>query len=240
MGFTFEGVCSINEQQLQKNREYSNSLNPTPVKEFPIKSPLAIVGGGHSVGQYKYTLQSWPGTIWAVNGAWKWCKENGIDAVFFSFDASPSLANIASGASRAILSHHCDPSVYQAIDGQFWVGTTREGGSTSVGAAIACGIECGASSIMLFGCESSMQPDNSHIYGHYTGDDDMVVWCNNMHFYTTARMFIGCVEVQNIIKACPLVKERSGGLLRAMVETKDKPVVVGCSPALHDQFIQAA
>lgn len=239
MGFTFEGVCSIDEQQLQKNIEYSNSLNPTPVEEFKIEGPLAIVGGGHSVAQYKYTLQSWPGTIWAVNGAWRWCKENGIKAVFFSFDASPVVAKFAAGADRAIISHRADPSVYAGLTGEFWVGTTKEGGSTSVGAAIACGIACGSQSITLFGCEASMQPDSTHIYMHQTADDDMVVWCNGMHFYTTARMFIGCVEIQNMIKACPIVRECSGGMLRAMVETKEKPKVVGCSPSLHEQFITA-
>lgn len=238
---TFEGVCSVDNEQLEKNKEYALSLGLPTIGSFEAKGPLAVVGGGHSVAMYKYTLQNWKGTIWAVNGAYKWCKENGIDAVFFSFDPSPVVASMTEGADRAILNIKSAQETYQAMAGKsIWTGDSKDGGSTSVGAAIAMGVEAGFQEITLFGAEASMQPGNTHIYANHSGEDDLVVWCNGMHFYTTARMFIGCVEIRNIIKLCPLVKELSGGLLRAMVEATVEPKIVGASPKMHELLYVAA
>lgn len=237
---TFVGVCSVSDTQLEKNKQYSLSLGLPEIGSYEAKGPLAIVGGGHSVALYKYTLQSWPGTVWAVNGAYKWCKENGIEATFFSFDPAPSVAKLAKNASKVILNRCSSQETYQALAGKpVWVGDSKDGGSTSVGAAIVMGVECGFEDITLFGTEASMQPDSTHIYANHPSDDDIVVWCNGMHFYTTARMFIGCVEIRNMIKVCPFLKELSGGLLRAMVEAKEEPKIVGCAPHLYDKLYVA-
>jgi hypothetical protein len=238
---TFVGVSSVPDEQLEKNKEYSLSLGLPEIGSYEAKGPLAIVGGGHSVAMYKYTLQNWRGTVWAVNGAYKWCKENGINAVFFSFDPSPLVAEMAADATSAILNRNSAIETYQALAGKpIWVGDSKDGGSTSVGAAIVMGVECGFEDITLFGCEASMQPDSTHIYGHLPSDDDLVVGCNGMCFYTTARMFIGCVEIRNMVKVCPFLKELSGGLLRAMVEAEKEPKIVGASPSMQEKFNIAA
>jgi hypothetical protein len=238
---TFEGVSSVPDEQLEKNREYSLSLGLPEVGSYEAKGPLAIVGGGHSLALYKYTLQNWRGTVWAVNGAYKWCKENGINAIFFSFDPCPVVAEMAKGADSAILHRKSAMETYQAMAGKpVWVGDTKEGGCTSVGGAVAVGVAVGFKDITLFGCEASMQPESTHIYANLPGDDDIVVWCNGMHFYTTARMFIGCIEIRNMVKAVPFLKELSGGLLRAMVEAEVEPKIVGASPSMHEQLFVAA
>jgi hypothetical protein len=236
---TFQGVSTVSEAQQEKHAEYSKGLNLPTVASYPVKGPLAIVGSGHSAALYKYTLQSWPGTVWAVNRAWRWSRDNAIDAVFFSFDPAPSVGEMLVGADKAILTYKMDPSVFHNAK-EMWISEASDGGTTSVGAAVATGVECGFSSITLFGCEACMQPDSSHINAHFSSDDEMVVWCNGMHFYTTARMFIGGIEISNMIKVCPLVKELSGGMLRAMVEAKEEPKIVGASPSLHGKLFIAA
>jgi hypothetical protein len=238
---TFVGVSPVSDEQLEKNKEYSLSLGLPEIGSYEVKGPLAIVGGGHSVALYKYTLQQWPGTVWAVNGAYKWCKENGINAVFFSFDPNPAIAEMAKDADTAILSSKSAIETYQALAGKpIWVGDTTDGGSTSVGAAIVLAVENGFKDVTLFGCDHSMQKDSSHIYANHKGEDDLVMACNGMYFYTTARMMIGCVEVRNMIKVCPFVKEQSGGLLRAMLEAERPPVIVSAADTIYAQLSVAA
>lgn len=238
---TFIGVSSVSDEQLEKNKAYSLSLGLPEIGSYEVKGPLAIVGGGHSAALYKFTLQNWTGTVWAVNGAYKWCKENGIKAVFFSFDPNPVVAKMAQDADCAILNRKSAIETYQALAGKpVWVGDTSDGGSTSVGAAIVLAVENGFKDITLFGCEHSMQIGSSHLYANHPGEDDIVMACGGMHFYTTARMMIGCVEIRNMIKMCPFVKELSGGLLRGMLEAERPPVIVSAADAIYKELSIAA
>jgi len=242
MTMTFEAVSAFPAEHLQKNAEYSRSLGLPSVGSFEARGPLAIVGGGPSINNYKYTLQSWPGTVWAVNRTWKWCKDNAINSVFFSFDPNPSVEGMVEGAEQAILGERVDPKVYQRLAGKnIWRGEGNLGGTTSVGAAIISGFQCGFKHITLFGCESSYQPGRSHAYAHFEPEDELVIWCDGMHFITNPQMFMAGVELSTMIKSAPaILKERSGGMLRAMCETTEGYDIVGCTPSFQAKVDAAA
>lgn len=242
MPVTFEPVSLFPQEQLESNAKYSESLGLPSVEQFEAVGPLAIVGGGASINTYKYTLQSWPGTIWAVNRTWKWCKENNINAVFFSFDPNPSVAEMVEGADKAILGDRTSPSVYERLAGKrIWRGSGNLGGTTSVGAAIISGFKCGFEGVTLFGCEGSYQPFQTHAYAHFEPEDELVIWVDGMHFITSPQMLMASIELAQMIKSNPsFMKERGGGLLRAMLESPTEYQIVGCTQSFQDKINAAA
>lgn len=242
MGITFEPVSLFPQEQLESNTSYSESLGLPSVEQFEAVGPLAIVGGGPSISTYKYTLQSWPGTVWAVNRTWKWCKDNDIDAVFFSFDPNPSVADMVEGATKAILGDRASPEVYDRLKGKrVWRGEGRLGGTTSVGAAIVSGFKCGFENVTMFGCEASYQPNQSHAYAHFEPVDELVIWVDGMHFITNPQMLMAAIELSNMIKSNPeFMREKSGGLLRAMIESPTPYQIVGCTQSFQDKIDMAA
>jgi hypothetical protein len=237
---TFQPVSAFSDEHLKRNEDHSASLGLPLVEQIQAAGPLAIVGGGPSINQYRYTLQSWRGPVWAVNGAWKWCRDNSIDATFFSYDANPSIAEMADGVERAILGKRVDPSVYQRLTGKaVWIGTGDTSGTTSVGEAIVNGLVTQHPKVTLFGCESCFQPDQSHAYGHHRPQDELVIWCNGMHFWTSPQMLMAAVEISSFVRSAPeLLIERSGGLLRAMVDTPEYEIV-GYSEGLEARLVAA-
>jgi hypothetical protein len=237
---TFQPVSAFSEEQLKRNEEYSLGLGLPMVEQIQATGPLAIVGGGPSVLSYRYTLQSWRGPVWAVNGAWKWCRDNDIAATFFSYDANPSVLDMVDGVERAILGKKVDPSVYQKLAGKsLWIGTGDVSGTTSVGEAIVNGLVAQHPKVWLFGCEGCFQPDQSHAYAHFKPRDELVIWCNGMHFWTSPQMLMASVELSSFLRSAPdVLAERSGGLLRAMVETKEYEIV-GYSEGLESRLVAA-
>lgn len=226
---TFETISSIDEERLKRNEEYSGSLGFPSLKTFRATGNLAIVGGGLSINQYLYTLQSWQGDVWAINRTWKWCEKNDIKATFFSFDANPSVAEMVDGVEKAILYHRTDVEVYKKLlDKQVWIGNSNVGGSTSTGAALVAGLEANYDTVTLFGCDGCYQFNGSHAYGNWQGTDTLVVWCDNMHFLTNPQMLIASIEIATMMNSVPdLVRECSGGLLRALSRTECRYEIVG-------------
>lgn len=210
------------------------------VETLQATGPLAIVGGGPSILNYRYTLQSWKGPVWAVNRSWQWCRKNDIKATFFSYDANPSVIDMVDGVEQAILGKKVDQEVYRRLeDKSVWIGTGDISGTTSVGEAIVMGLVTAHPTVTLFGCEGCFQPEQSHAYAHFEPQDYLVVWCDGMHFWTSPQMLMASVELSSFLRSAPdVLRERSGGLLRAMVENKDYEIV-GYSESLEKRLVAA-
>ncbi len=233
MPVVFETISPYPPEKIEAHLRHSHSLGLPSVDVYPVNGPLAIVGGGPSINQYRYTLQSLAknGSVWAINGAWRWCHDNGIDATFFSFDASHRVAEMLAGAERAILGERVDPLAFEAMAGKgIWLGEGRLGGSTSAGAAIIAGLKAGFERVALFGWEASYQTDASHAYGHWEPEDELVLGCDEMHFVTNPQLLIGAVEIATMVNSSNgIIRERSGGLLRALCESGYQYEIVGCT-----------
>lgn len=82
---------------------------------------LAIVGSGPSVREHLEELRSWPGEIWAVNGAYDYLLSEGIvPRGFLAVDPLPGLAEYLKNPqpqTTFYVSGLCDPSVLDALDG---------------------------------------------------------------------------------------------------------------------------
>jgi hypothetical protein len=216
---TFRAVSPYSDEHIALNVEHARSLGLPSIKQYRLTGPLAVVGGGLSVMGYVETLRRWDGSVWALNGAWKWCRDNGIGATFFSIDPGPIVADMVLGAQQAILAERCVPAAFVAANVTF-VYPGNLGGCSSAGAAICAGLQSGHTQVTLFGCEANYQQDRSHAYGHVTSQHELIVKCAGMHFLTTPTLALQAKELAiMILEAQGVVRETSGGFLRAMVNS---------------------
>jgi hypothetical protein len=193
------------------------------LREVPSAKPLAIVGGGHSVASHIAELQDWQGDIWAINGAWEWCRDRDIEATMFSIDPLPGLADVARRCTSAILASCCDPSVFEAMAGQdvtifdMLLDGTRNG-PTSLSTSPIVGLMAGYAEFHLFGADSSYA-SATHVYKNDDVDYKMVVKVGDAEFMTEPEFLMQAEFLAQMVRDCgKFVKLRSSGLVRALVD----------------------
>jgi|GEM_PF-2668354 len=229
----FRAVSPYSDEHLNRNIEHARSLGLQNVDELEHSGPIAVIGGGLSVMGYVETLRRWDGNLLAINGAWRWCRENGIDAVFFSIDPNPIVAEMARGADKAILAERCDPAAFSSASTTYLYSGTL-GGCSSAGAAIIAGLKSGHTQVTLFGCEANYQQQRSHAYGNVKSQHELIVKCCGMHFLTTPTLVMQARELAiMILEAQGIVRETSGGFLRAMVNANCEYDIVACTPGFE-------
>lgn len=239
MKVDFRAVSAYSNEHINRNVEHARSLGLPTVERYKPTGPLAVVGGGLSALGYVETLRRWEGDVWAINGAWKWCWDNRIDAAFFSIDPSPLIADMAGGAREAILAERCDPAAFNAASTTYLYPGTL-GGCSSAGAAIVAGFKSGHEQITLFGTECNFQQTRTHVYGHTKPDHELIVKCAGMHFLTQPNLAMQAKELAiMILEAQGLVRETSGGFLRAMVNSRCDYQVVAATEGF-EQTLAAA
>jgi len=228
--FTSNGC--VPAADLERNEDYARRLG------FPKWSPaasqrLAVVGGGPSIADHIEELAAWDGDVWAINGAFKWCSRQGIDAVFFTIDPLPATAQHAVGVGRAIIATHCDPSLFDALHGAdveaFKLG---HAGATTATAAPLIAADMGYRSVSFFGCESSFG-NETHVYGNRDVKSLMRVRCNDHEFLTTPDMMMQAEFLGELIREVPMFSDRSGGLLSAFIANPEIDVIAA-TPLIHE------
>lgn len=229
-------------RRLLENVAHSKSLG-LPYVGLPlcrIPWPLAVVGGGTSVRKHLETLKNWPGDIWAINGAWRWCRDNDIDAAFFSVDPAPGVADLARGAKRAFLGSPCHPDTFAALADTCMIIRTPPdpagiyAGPTTATYGPEIGARCGFQHITFFGCESSYEHDpgatrgangvtlQTHTYMRESVTSLILVKVEGEDFLTEPEYLLQALWLSNVLRAFPqLYAEESGGLLRALIQAKE-------------------
>lgn len=225
MKLRIEAKCCVDGETLKRNTSISSKW-PDPSGS----GHLAVVGGGPSVENHIETLKAWPGDVWAINGAYWWCIENGISATFYSVDPEPILAEYMAGATKAVIAAHCDPS---AFTGEHI--TCAKGdypGPTSATAAALIAINAGYSKVTWFGCESNYG-ESTHVYQDSPTPDLLKIECQGQEFLTKLDLILQAQVLSKFIAAAPGVFfEESGGLLRAMSKGTDFEALAGL-PYFH-------
>lgn len=229
-------------EEIRSNMAYAHSLGLPDARQIKARSRrLAVIGGGPSIEGCIPEIEAFDGERWAINGAYHWCKNRGIDAAFFSLDQTDYMRRIVEGVDRAILSSACDCEVFDALKGadvsiaDFGPEGIPSGSSTATAAPFLA-LAQGYREVHFFGCESSYA-DQTHAYLNEPPEFGMVLTCNGDQFITSAQMFLQAQELSALIKECPAVfREHSGGLLRAMIETKGEHEVISVSDALQKRM----
>lgn len=208
---------------------------------------LAVVGGGPSIREHAEELRAFDGTVWAVNGAINWCIDQGIDAWFYTADAAP-MANWTydlSRVKRAALAPDCSPELVEHLrsrGAEITLTGHLESGPTSANASDFLAIDAGYTHVTYFGCEGSFDCDDTHAFNSFPITDWLVVEMTNGDRYRTKAEFISqSIMLANTITAFPTVySEKSGGLLRAMIEHGTEHDVYMVSNSLYAKLTHAA
>jgi hypothetical protein len=208
---------------------------------------LAVVGGGPSIQEHVGELQAWcadgQGDIWAVNGAWNWCHENGIEATFFAVDPHPIVTTWArakdgSLPDHSIISVCCDPGTFDLLEGRVDIAIRQgaedlRGGSSTAGLAPHLAALMGYADVTFFGCESSYAMGRSHAYMHEPRDEELIIIADGCEHLTAPDFMMQARELATFIheigKTSPgFLSERSGGLLRALLNDLaiDRPMSI--------------
>lgn len=202
---------------------------------FSGNGDLAVVGGGHSILKHIEALRNWPGDIWAINGTWEWCRENGIRAYFYSIDPKPLLIPFVGGI--AILAGHCAPGAFEAADKAYRIKEPVLGPTSAV-AATAAAINAGYRTVTFFGCEGSYQGSTTHAYDDRYVRDLVRVQCGGSHL-TKLEFILQTEQLANVIRRFPKIySERSGGFLSALIEHGDYDVTHGPRRMLEGMNMQ--
>lgn len=259
----FSTVGLVSEETYVENARV-NIAAGFPEVEFipPHNTPLAIVGGGPSAKDALEELKNWPGHIWGINQGASWLIREGVKAPVWMFTVDPGeeLSDWTDGVDRAILGASCHPKLFEVMRGRdvrlfhtrHIEGVTRpmeepvDDGSGEpivvanlMGPSSVCRVFLPAAmlgyvDVTFFGCEGSIGT-STHAYRHEDRPRQMVVKAGGIDHITTPDYYITTRFLVNVMREFPLLKEKSGGLLRAMLEHPDTWEVVAYSGALRDK-----
>lgn len=223
--------CCVDSETMEENARISPDL-PEPKGE----GPLALVGGGLSLSEHIDELRAWPGDIWAINQTAEWCRGQGIDCYFFTVDPSDRTHRFCSG--KAVVHAHCDPRTFAAADECYKTTGSIPGPSTIV-AGCHLGIKAGYEKIYVFGADSSYG-ETSHLYRDEPVKGLIRVQCGDESFLTKLELLLQAERLAEVIRTIPdFFKNKSGGLLNALVEHGDYDVTHGC-PEIHRTMYKEA
>jgi hypothetical protein len=225
--------CAFDLSVLKQYAEL-NARQPCIQKCAPHGRRLAIVGGGPLVVHDLDELRTWQGDIWAINNTAQWLTERGIDCTLFSVDAAPMRIN----ARDAILARYCHPELFEQFDSRAlavdFIETHPEGlsgGRSSSTRAPGVAFHMGYLDVSFFGCEGSFL-EMDHVDRNEGIPEQLIVRAGGMDYRTDPGFIIQCEELAQILRLDGVFHNRSGGLLKAMIENPDTWAIVGVSPAM--------
>lgn len=229
MRINFTLKASIPQSDFIRNTNYSSRLGLPSIEQIGARGNLAVVGGGRSVLEHIETLRKWPGEIWAINGAFHWCQDNGIKSTFFTIDPHPEWSFYAKGARRAIVAASCHPSLFDVLETAevFTFDHNKVlGGATSATFVPMLSLAAGFDGATFFGCESSYSGNSTHVYENEEIKHAMLVECGGNEYLTNAGYYMQADALAKVLREFPdQFKEESGGLLRAMTLTETHDTV---------------
>lgn len=226
INFTFTPV--VPGEAIARNVAHNKSLGlPGLGQGWSVSDHVAFIGGDPFVASKLDEIRAFNGDIWAVNGAWRMCRDAGIDAAFITIDPSPEAAELARGASRAILASTVDPSAIKALASNARVEMFDVGiddvvhGPTTATAVPHLAIVRGSRRVSFYGCASCFDGARTHAYKSAKRSRLLIETCRGL-FETSPDMLGQAEFLAEIIRAAPDVySERSGGLLGALVQSPD-------------------
>ena len=216
---------------------------PRLPKKDPHDGKLALVGGGPSVIDRLDELREWDGEIWAINATARWLKNQGIKAKFITVDPQPFARETVEGVEEAYIATLCHPDLrtfFPKVSLFDMFETDPEGipgGTTTASRALSLAVHQGFYDITLYGCEGSFTIGQDHVDRNEMHPEMVVIHAGDQQFVTYLGYMTQCETLANMIRLAPNVfKQRSGGLLEAMVNHYDTWAIVAVSAALKAQL----
>lgn len=249
-----QGAASF--EVAKANAEFVASLNlPNALDCKPVTVKKLAVAGSSPGIDFK-ALSEWDGDIWAANGTCALLAERGIGSTMitvdpFNYDMANEEIDILFGrVKKALIATNCGPRIVDFLHKNHceiatfnvlpWEPDYIGGGPTTATRAPILALRMGYEEISFFGLEGSFY-DKSHFYKDAVGDwHYLTIEAGGKRYKSCVELMMQCEHLAAIIKNFPgIFKDRSGGLLGAMVENFDTWEVVDMSPELRASEIAA-
>lgn len=234
--FLMQKLC-VSMEAYRANVSYSMERYPIASNVEAHGIPLALVGGAESVKEHLDTLRNWPGHIWSIKGAVKWLKQNGVESTVVSCHPTYKDEDWPDYASAALLDAGCPRALFERLKVPVEIFLTMgqeprnvSGSVTTLGKCPHLALMKGYREIHFFGADSSMT-DQSHVYENRHSPDQIKVMCNGQEYLSQPDWIWQAEYISDLCRKVPKhMVNRSGGLLKAMIETETYEVVSVSEP----------
>jgi hypothetical protein len=219
----FTAKCNTADEEIRRNEAINSRLALPAIG--PVSERLAVIGGGASIADRLDEIRRFDGERWAINGAFRWCSERGMESTFFSVDARPVVVPMAQGAKRAVLALRCDPALFAIPHVEIADASDLIGPSSATTAPLVA-IKRGHRHMTFFGCESCYSVRAGPSPSPVDYQDRLLVRVGDAEFLTNPGLLMQAEMLAEIIRSAPHVfSEQSGGLLRALIACPDYDVI---------------
>lgn len=220
---TFKALNNVSEVQIASNRKVNRARGIPKVGTFSVKPRLAIVGGGPDLGRFVDELRCFDGDVWAINGAYKWCKSSGIDAMFYGIDPSFRLLPLVRNAHKAVLADTVHQAVFDTLGDKVieiaWFGPDDIKHSTTAAAtAPMVAAERGHRHVTFFGCQSSFSASMTHMYKN---DKLSKIWikCGGVNYVSCPQFIMQAEFLAGLARGLSTgIEVRGQGFLSCLIE----------------------
>ena len=232
----FRGEIPVSNDDLLLHVAHTKTLGfPEVQEQEPHGRRLAVIGGGPSIVDKLDEIRGYT-DIWAINGACRYLREHGIESTLLSLDPCDFLAPRVSGATKALLATRCHPDVFKALEGAditvFHATTDADTGMwascSTVTVAFHLATVLGYRQTVFYGCEGSYS-EQTHAYMNEAELQDyrFVVECNGKQYLTAPDLYMLTKQMAFLLRLSinDAFTERSGGLLRALIECEKHDIV---------------
>lgn len=232
----FEGTVPVSHEDLLAHVAHAKSLGYPEVREQEEHGRrLAVVGGGPSIVDHLDEIRGFT-DIWAINGACGFLREHGIESTLLSLDPCDFLAPRVAGAKKALLATRCHPDVFKTLAGAeitlFDAVNDTTGGlwASCATATVVFHLATvlGYRKSVFYGCEGSYS-EKTHAYMDEAELQDyrFVVECGGKQYLTAPDLYMLTTQMALFFRLAinESFVERSGGLLRALIENEKHDIV---------------
>lgn len=246
---------AADEAVVRRHIDYANGLGlPSALDMRAGSERLAVVGA--SPGLDIAALRSWGDDLWAVNSTASILARHGIASTMVSVDpwmwaTDADFVAALSGIERAILGTCCNPRMFDFLLGRGadvmtfptapWEKDCINGGTTTATRAAFLAPKVGHREVSFFGLEGCYETQ-SHVDRHAVPDwHELTIEAGGRRYRSCVELMLQSANLAMFVREFPNVfKDRSGGLLGAMVEHFDDWDVVETSDALRPYLIDKA
>ena len=248
--FVKAGTVNVGDEQIKKNVAYNIKQGFLELQPHPTNNiETMIIGGGPSLSQHVKKIKQLRANgvkLIAINGAYKWCLDNGITpSAMVMVDARKFNARFTQPVvedCKYFIASQCHPSVFkelpkdrtyvwhtqseiltEILEAQFEEWYPVPGGSTVLLRAIPLFRMLGFKRFHIFGCDSCLEEDKHHAYEQLENDDELIIPVNvsGKIFNCNPWMVSQAQEFIDIIRMIgdEIELEVYGGLLHHILES---------------------
>lgn len=231
------GSCAVTFDLMKANAEANRKTVPLLQQATIHGRKLAVCGGGPLIVNDLDELRAWDGDVWGVNHTAAWLVKQGVNATFVTVD--PILVDVEP-VENALIATVCDPRLFKRFAGKNVRGfdlhetdaTAMVGGSSTVTRSPSISLRMGYADVSFFGCEGSYE-GSTHVDRNAFEPYIFIIRAGGKDYKVEIALLQQCKELTAIFNEYSAIyKNRSGGLLRAMIENPDTWEIAGVSAAL--------